>query len=83
MPSPPSASHPPLQAFVEVVDQMRADPYLSPHIKYYMREMRVVAYAQVRGAVRHGGVKGGGLAEQFPSHAPIDRGTSSLDPGLV
>ena len=41
-----------LQAFVDVVDQMRADPYLSPHIKYYMREMRVVAYAQVRGGVR-------------------------------
>ena len=37
----------PPQAFVDVVDQMRADPYLSPHIKYYMREMRVVAYAQV------------------------------------
>ncbi len=36
-----------MQAFVEVVDQMRADPYLSPHIKYYMREVRVVAYAQV------------------------------------
>ncbi|KAG1654442.1 hypothetical protein FOA52_009160 [Chlamydomonas sp. UWO 241] len=34
------------KAFVEVVDQMRADPYLSPHIKYYMREVRVVAYAQ-------------------------------------
>ncbi|GAX76349.1 hypothetical protein CEUSTIGMA_g3795.t1 [Chlamydomonas eustigma] len=34
------------RAFVEVVDQMRADPYLSPHIKYYMRELRAVAYAQ-------------------------------------
>ena len=53
--SPISSNHsilvpypvPALQSFVEVVDQMRADPYLSPHIKYYMREMRVVAYAQV------------------------------------
>mmetsp|Transcript_24714 Transcript_24714/g.53924 ORF Transcript_24714/g.53924 Transcript_24714/m.53924 type:complete len:389 (+) Transcript_24714:125-1291(+) len=34
------------RAFVEVVDLMRADPYLSPHIKYYMREVRVVAYSQ-------------------------------------
>lgn len=34
------------RALVEVVDQMRADPYFSPHIRYYMREVRVVAYAQ-------------------------------------
>eukprot|EP00955_Chlamydomonas_euryale_P091548 364631-Chlamydomonas_euryale.AAC.31 len=33
-------------AFVEVVDLMRADPYLSLHLRYYMREVRVVAYAQ-------------------------------------
>ena len=56
-PSPLGPSHP-LQAFVEVVDQMRADPYLSPHIKYYMREMRVVAYAQVRECKRGEGWRG-------------------------
>jgi len=41
------------------VDQMRADPYLSPHIKYYMREMRVVAYTQVRGGANEGDAGGG------------------------
>ena len=34
------------QAFVEIVDQMSADPFLSPHINFYMREVRIVAYAQ-------------------------------------
>lgn len=36
-----------LQAFVDVIDQMKADMYLAPHIRYYMREIRVVAYSQV------------------------------------
>lgn len=34
------------KAFVGIVDLMRADMYLSPHIRYYMREVRVAAYAQ-------------------------------------
>lgn len=34
------------QAFVEVIDQMKSDMYLAPHIRYYMREIRVVAYSQ-------------------------------------
>lgn len=36
------------QSFVEVVDTMKLDPYLQPHIRYYMREIRVVVYSQVR-----------------------------------
>lgn len=28
---------------------MKLDPYLQPHIRYYMREIRVVVYSQVRG----------------------------------
>jgi hypothetical protein len=28
---------------------MKADPYLAPHIKHYMREIRVVVYSQVQG----------------------------------
>ena len=41
------------QAFVEVIEQMKGDMFLAPHIRYYMREMRVVAYSQV-GALRRG-----------------------------
>ncbi|MEW5313848.1 MAG: hypothetical protein WDW38_005381 [Sanguina aurantia] len=33
-------------SFVEVVDTMKLDPYLQPHIRYYMREIRVVVYSQ-------------------------------------
>ena len=32
---------------MDIIDQMKADMYLSPHIRYYMREIRVAAYAQV------------------------------------
>uniref|UniRef100_A0A7S3VTM2 26S proteasome regulatory subunit RPN7 n=1 Tax=Dunaliella tertiolecta TaxID=3047 RepID=A0A7S3VTM2_DUNTE len=34
------------QAFVEVVSQIKRDPYLALHARYYMREVRVVAYTQ-------------------------------------
>lgn len=33
-------------AFVGVVDAIRADPYLAPHVRYYTREVRVVVYTQ-------------------------------------
>lgn len=36
-----------LQAFAEVSDAVRADPYLSPHLRHYVREVRVVVYTQV------------------------------------
>lgn len=34
------------QAFAEVSDAVRADPYLSPHLRHYVREVRVVVYTQ-------------------------------------
>lgn len=34
------------RAFVGIIDNMRADMYLSPHIRYYMREVRATAYSQ-------------------------------------
>jgi hypothetical protein len=36
-----------LQAFAGVSDAIRADPYLHPHFRHYMREVRAVAYTQV------------------------------------
>jgi hypothetical protein len=35
------------QAFSQVIDQVDADPYLHSHLRYYVREVRVVAYSQV------------------------------------
>jgi hypothetical protein len=37
------------QAFLGVIDMCRSDMYLHPHTRYYMRELRLVAYNQVRG----------------------------------
>jgi 26S proteasome regulatory subunit N7 len=34
------------QAFVEIANQMGSDPFLAPHVNFYMREVRIVAYAQ-------------------------------------
>jgi len=34
------------QAFVPVMDLLRCDIYLRPHLRYYMREVRLVAYSQ-------------------------------------
>lgn len=34
------------QAFVPVVEQIRADMYLHAHVRYYQREIRVMAYKQ-------------------------------------
>ena len=38
-----------LQAFAGLTEAVRADPYLHPHFRYYMREVRAEAYAQVGG----------------------------------
>lgn len=37
-----------LQAFLGVIDMCRSDMYLHPHTRYYMRELRLMAYNQVR-----------------------------------
>ncbi|KAL3137087.1 hypothetical protein ABBQ32_006672 [Trebouxia sp. C0010 RCD-2024] len=34
------------KAFSQIIDQIDADPYLHPHLRYYVREVRVVAYSQ-------------------------------------
>ena len=36
-----------MQAFADVSDALRADRYLAPHFRYYIREVRVMAYSQV------------------------------------
>lgn len=36
-----------VQAFAEISDALRADRYLAPHFRYYIREVRVMAYSQV------------------------------------
>lgn len=36
-----------MQAFLGVIDMCRSDMYLHPHTRYYMRELRLVAYNQV------------------------------------
>lgn len=36
------------QAFAAISDRVREDPYLHKHLRYYVREVRVVAYSQVR-----------------------------------
>lgn len=36
-----------MQAFAAITDQIRGDLYLHPHFRYYVREVRTVAYAQV------------------------------------
>jgi hypothetical protein len=36
-----------LQALAGLSDALRSDMYLHPHFRYYMREVRVVAYSQV------------------------------------
>ena len=41
-----------LQAFAGVSDAVRADRYLSPHLRHYVREVRVVVYTQVRHSIR-------------------------------
>ena len=35
-------------AFPGVADQVRADMHLHPHVRYFLREARVTAYAQAR-----------------------------------
>ena len=37
-----------MQAFAAIADQIREDIYLHRHLRYYVREVRVVAYSQVR-----------------------------------
>ena len=37
-----------MQAFSQIIDQIKADPYLHTHLRYYVREVRVVAYSQAR-----------------------------------
>ncbi|DBA66487.1 hypothetical protein WJX79_005321 [Trebouxia sp. C0005] len=34
------------KAFSQIIDQVDADPYLHTHLRYYVREVRVVAYSQ-------------------------------------
>lgn len=34
------------KAFVQIVTQINADPYLALHVRHYMREVRVVVYTQ-------------------------------------
>ena len=36
-----------IQAFADISDSLRADRFLYPHFRYYIREVRVVAYTQV------------------------------------
>lgn len=36
-----------MQAFLGVIDICRSDMYLHAHVRYYMRELRLVAYNQV------------------------------------
>ena len=36
-----------MQAFAAIADQVREDIYLHRHLRYYVREVRVVAYSQV------------------------------------
>lgn len=36
-----------VQAFAALMDRLRADRLLAPHFRYYVREVRVVAYTQV------------------------------------
>ncbi len=35
------------QTFAKVTDQVRCDMYLHPHLRHYIREVRVVVYTQV------------------------------------
>jgi hypothetical protein len=59
-PAPPLPPPPRLQAFAGLTDAIRADVYLHPHFRYYMREVRVAAYAQV--SMTLGGAGTGGAA---------------------
>ncbi|KAK9817917.1 hypothetical protein WJX72_004298 [[Myrmecia] bisecta] len=34
------------EAFAAITEQIRGDPYLHPHFRYYVREIRVMAYSQ-------------------------------------
>ena len=36
-----------IQAFADIITRISSDRYLSTHIRYYVREVRVVAYSQV------------------------------------
>lgn len=36
-----------MQAFAGIAEATREDVYLHPHVRYYVREVRVVAYSQV------------------------------------
>lgn len=42
-----------MQAFAGIADSTRDDVYLHPHVRYYVREVRVVAYSQVRAICIH------------------------------
>lgn len=35
-----------MEAFIPVADMVRTDRYLNPHLRYFMREVRLVAYTQ-------------------------------------
>jgi hypothetical protein len=37
-----------VQAFAGIADQVREDVYAHQHLRYYVREVRVLAYSQVR-----------------------------------
>jgi hypothetical protein len=37
-----------MQSFLDVIDIIKTDMYLHAHMRYYMREVRLVAYNQVR-----------------------------------
>ena len=52
-------------AFPGVADQVRADMHLHKHFRYFLREARVTAYAQVR-------------APDALSRAPAHRGRSGV-----
>jgi hypothetical protein len=40
-----------LQSLLGVIDIIRGDMYTHPHVRYYMREVRLVAYNQVSQAL--------------------------------
>jgi hypothetical protein len=47
----PPAHAGPVQAFLGLIDGIKEDPYLSPHVAFYVREVRVIVYTQVRCAL--------------------------------
>jgi hypothetical protein len=64
------------QAFVEVMELIKSDMYLSTHARYYMREVRVLVYSQVSRAGGHGCTAG-----CFSAGAGLHAATAQLVPG--